>query len=132
MGDEEEDRVYDTVTLDEMDFVEEDAMYYYQCPCGDKFELSVVRAHARGGPPIEPRPPLTARAHPAIARAAVRLGRRGDDRRLPELLTQDQSASARCSAVGGVAVRERPRAARAREIAASSARHAWSEWGRSV
>ena len=33
-------RVYDTVCLDEMEYVEDDQMYYYQCPCGDLFELS--------------------------------------------------------------------------------------------
>ncbi len=26
--------------LDEMEWVEEDGMYYYQCPCGDMFEIS--------------------------------------------------------------------------------------------
>ena len=36
-------RVYDTVCLDEMEYVEDDQMYYYQCPCGDLFELSEVR-----------------------------------------------------------------------------------------
>jgi diphthamide biosynthesis protein 3 len=37
----EEERVYDTVDLEEMEFEEEDQMYYYQCPCGDMFEISV-------------------------------------------------------------------------------------------
>ena len=39
-----DERVYDEVRLDEMEYVEEDAMYYYQCPCGDMFELSEVCA----------------------------------------------------------------------------------------
>ena len=33
-------RVYDTVELADMDDCEDDQMYYYQCPCGDVFELS--------------------------------------------------------------------------------------------
>jgi hypothetical protein len=39
---EEEERVYDTVRLDEMEYVEDDATYYYECPCGDMFELTEV------------------------------------------------------------------------------------------
>mmetsp|Transcript_16106 Transcript_16106/g.41453 ORF Transcript_16106/g.41453 Transcript_16106/m.41453 type:complete len:98 (+) Transcript_16106:50-343(+) len=34
------ERVYDTVLLSEMDYVEEERMYYYSCPCGDMFEIS--------------------------------------------------------------------------------------------
>ena len=26
--------------LGEMEWVEEDGMYYYECPCGDQFEIS--------------------------------------------------------------------------------------------
>ena len=37
----EEERVYDTVLLSEMEYVEDDATYYYQCPCGDMFEITV-------------------------------------------------------------------------------------------
>ena len=36
-------RVYDTVLLDEMDYDEDEATYYYQCPCGDLFEITKVR-----------------------------------------------------------------------------------------
>ena len=32
--------VYEEVQLSEMDWVEEDGMWYYPCPCGDVFELS--------------------------------------------------------------------------------------------
>lgn len=46
-----EERVYDTVRLDEMEYEEDDATYYYQCPCGDMFELTAVcsgtPAHSR-------------------------------------------------------------------------------------
>ena len=34
------ERVYDTVALSEMEYDEDDATYYYQCPCGDMFEIS--------------------------------------------------------------------------------------------
>ena len=43
-GEEHAEAVYDEVQLDEMDHVPDDGMYYYQCPCGDVFELSEVRA----------------------------------------------------------------------------------------
>ena len=44
---EDEERVYDTVQLSEMEYVEEEAMYYYECPCGDMFEISEVRTRQR-------------------------------------------------------------------------------------
>lgn len=37
-----DERVYDTVLLSEMEYVDDDHMYYYQCPCGDMFEISEV------------------------------------------------------------------------------------------
>ena len=37
-----EEAVYEDVCLDEMEWCEDDDMYYYQCPCGDMFELSMV------------------------------------------------------------------------------------------
>lgn len=50
--DHDDGRVYDEVPLDEMEWDEDDEMYYYQCPCGDMFELSKVcillRLCARG------------------------------------------------------------------------------------
>ena len=39
----DDDRVYEDVALDDMEYVEEEEMWYYQCPCGDMFELSKVR-----------------------------------------------------------------------------------------
>ncbi|CAM9681683.1 unnamed protein product, partial [Heterosigma akashiwo] len=38
-------RIYAEIPLDQMDFVEEEMMYYYQCPCGDKFEIAVEDMH---------------------------------------------------------------------------------------
>ena len=35
--------VYEEVPLSELEFCEEDDMYYYECPCGDMFEISTVR-----------------------------------------------------------------------------------------
>ena len=32
--------MYDEVQLSEMEFAEEDATYYYTCPCGDLFEIT--------------------------------------------------------------------------------------------
>jgi hypothetical protein len=43
---DDDERVYDTVQLSEMEYVEEEATYYYECPCGDMFEISEVRPSA--------------------------------------------------------------------------------------
>ena len=32
--------VYEEVPLDDFDFVQDDELYYYSCPCGDLFEIS--------------------------------------------------------------------------------------------
>uniref|UniRef100_A0A7S4EXU1 Diphthamide biosynthesis protein 3 n=1 Tax=Chrysotila carterae TaxID=13221 RepID=A0A7S4EXU1_CHRCT len=39
--------VYEEVPFADLEFVEDDGMYYYECPCGDMFELSVEQV-ARG------------------------------------------------------------------------------------
>ena len=36
--------VYEEVPLSDLEFCEDDDMYYYECPCGDMFEISTVRA----------------------------------------------------------------------------------------
>ena len=36
--------VYEEVPLSDLEFCEDDDMYYYECPCGDMFELSEVCA----------------------------------------------------------------------------------------
>ena len=33
--------VYDDVRIEDMEFVEEDDAYYYPCPCGDRFVITV-------------------------------------------------------------------------------------------
>jgi len=32
---------YDEIEIEDMDFNEEEKMFYYPCPCGDKFQISV-------------------------------------------------------------------------------------------
>lgn len=34
--------IYDEIEIDDMDFEEEDGKFYYPCPCGDKFQISIV------------------------------------------------------------------------------------------
>lgn len=34
--------VYEEVPFADFEYVEDDQMYYYQCPCGDMFEISTV------------------------------------------------------------------------------------------
>lgn len=40
-----EDNVYDTVEIEDMEYNKEDKVFLYQCPCGDKFraELSFLK-----------------------------------------------------------------------------------------
>eukprot|EP00019_Armaparvus_languidus_P009827 CAMPEP_0168580178 /NCGR_PEP_ID=MMETSP0420-20121227/650_1 /TAXON_ID=498008 /ORGANISM="Pessonella sp." /LENGTH=73 /DNA_ID=CAMNT_0008614261 /DNA_START=52 /DNA_END=273 /DNA_ORIENTATION=- len=38
----EEECVYDEVELDEMDFDEEKETYFYPCPCGDRFQITIA------------------------------------------------------------------------------------------
>jgi len=39
-------RVYDTVDLADMEWVEDDDMYIYECPCGDVFEFTLANLRA--------------------------------------------------------------------------------------
>lgn len=43
---EGEERIYDTVKLEEMEFEEADELYTFQCPCGDLFEITVAQIEA--------------------------------------------------------------------------------------
>ena len=36
--------VYDDVEIEDMEYDEEKKTYYYPCPCGDKFFITLVRA----------------------------------------------------------------------------------------
>lgn len=40
-GDEEVVNIYDEIEIDDMEFEEEDNTFYYPCPCGDKFRISI-------------------------------------------------------------------------------------------
>jgi len=37
--------VYDEVEIEDMDFDEETGIFTYPCPCGDKFQITLVSAH---------------------------------------------------------------------------------------
>ena len=45
--DEPVENIYDEIEIDDMDFDEDDNTFYYPCPCGDKFRLSLKEL--RGG-----------------------------------------------------------------------------------
>jgi hypothetical protein len=32
---------YDEIEIEDLEFNEETTMFYYECPCGDKFEISL-------------------------------------------------------------------------------------------
>lgn len=49
--------VYEEVALAEMTFEESEQMYYYECPCGDKFEISLEDLY--DGEDIAPCPSCT-------------------------------------------------------------------------
>ena len=33
--------IYDEIEIDDMEFEEDDLHFYYPCPCGDKFKISI-------------------------------------------------------------------------------------------
>lgn len=37
---------HDEVEIEDFEYDEEDEMYYYPCPCGDRFQISKVRRTA--------------------------------------------------------------------------------------
>ncbi|CAM9332562.1 unnamed protein product [Ectocarpus sp. 12 AP-2014] len=49
--------VYEEVGLDEMMYNDSEQMYYYECPCGDKFEISLEDLY--DGEDIAPCPSCT-------------------------------------------------------------------------
>lgn len=49
--------VYEEVGLVEMTYEDEEQMYYYECPCGDKFEISLEDLY--DGEDIAPCPSCT-------------------------------------------------------------------------
>ena len=47
VGEEPIENIYDEIEIDDLDFEEDDQTFYYPCPCGDKFRITV--AQLRGG-----------------------------------------------------------------------------------
>ena len=39
-ADDDIENIYDEVEIDDMDY--EDGKFYYPCPCGDKFQITLV------------------------------------------------------------------------------------------
>jgi diphthamide biosynthesis protein 3 len=37
--------VYDTIEIDDMDYDEDEQIYYYPCPCGDQFTITVAEMY---------------------------------------------------------------------------------------
>lgn len=35
--------IFDEIEIEDFEYDEEEEMYYYPCPCGDRFEISKVR-----------------------------------------------------------------------------------------
>ena len=40
-ADIEVENIYDEIEIDDMDFEEEENTFYYPCPCGDKFRITL-------------------------------------------------------------------------------------------
>ena len=49
-ADIEIENIYDEVEIDDMEFETDDNTFYYPCPCGDKFRISI--AHLKQGKDI--------------------------------------------------------------------------------
>ena len=95
--------VYDDVELADFDFDEAARTFYYPCPCGDRFFITLVRSAATGVPRVWGRtateaslaclrallPPALADAAalrpPARSRVAGRAARRGRHRLVSQL-----------------------------------------------
>ncbi len=42
MTDIDVQNIYDEIEIDDMDFEADEAKFYYPCPCGDKFQITIV------------------------------------------------------------------------------------------
>ena len=40
------ENIYDEVEIDDLEFDEDDKNFYYPCPCGDKFRISLEQMQA--------------------------------------------------------------------------------------
>ena len=41
-ADIEVENIYDEIEIDDMDFEEDENTFYYPCPCGDKFRITLA------------------------------------------------------------------------------------------
>eukprot|EP00353_Schmidingerella_taraikaensis_P018836 CAMPEP_0185605654 /NCGR_PEP_ID=MMETSP0436-20130131/4207_1 /TAXON_ID=626734 ORGANISM="Favella taraikaensis, Strain Fe Narragansett Bay" /NCGR_SAMPLE_ID=MMETSP0436 /ASSEMBLY_ACC=CAM_ASM_000390 /LENGTH=92 /DNA_ID=CAMNT_0028236935 /DNA_START=6 /DNA_END=284 /DNA_ORIENTATION=- len=39
----EVENIYDEIEIDDMDFEEDEQVFYYPCPCGDKFRITLAQ-----------------------------------------------------------------------------------------
>ena len=42
-GDIEVENIYDEVEIDDLDFDEDEKTFFYPCPCGDKFRITLLQ-----------------------------------------------------------------------------------------
>lgn len=42
MTDIDVQNIYDEIEIDDMDFEDDEGKFYYPCPCGDKFQITIV------------------------------------------------------------------------------------------
>ena len=41
VNDEMVENIYDEIEIDDMDFEEDESTFYYPCPCGDRFQITL-------------------------------------------------------------------------------------------
>lgn len=63
--------VYEEVALAEMTYEDSEQMYYYECPCGDKFEISLEDLY--DGEDIAPCPSCTLQIKVLFEEVCVRV-----------------------------------------------------------
>jgi len=39
----DEENIYDTIEIEDLDFERRNKTFYYPCPCGDKFAITLVK-----------------------------------------------------------------------------------------
>lgn len=38
------ENIYDTIEIEDLDFEDDSLTFYYPCPCGDRFAITMVRS----------------------------------------------------------------------------------------
>jgi hypothetical protein len=41
----DEENIYDVIEIEDLDFEPRNKTFYYPCPCGDKFAITLVRIY---------------------------------------------------------------------------------------